>query len=186
MTVFGYHVIGHDNGGRFFPYSLEDCSSDCKTCGTCKNYHYCPDEIELHRSSRYDVGATYDGRHLFSEAFIAHCKPLLGKADFLRQVNGGGRQYFYLVPDAIVRFDAERRETRFEGPCAACGGFEYVVRATPVHLLKREPLGPGFFRTDIAFGSHQGKFPFILVGEEGARLISQGKWRGLHLEPVTL
>jgi hypothetical protein len=188
MPIFGYHVIGHDNGGRLFPYALEDCPDKvvCKSCGTCKDYRYCPDEIELHRSSRYDVGATYDGRHLFSEAFVAHCEPLLGDADFLHPISGGGRRYFYFVPGRIVQFDAERRETRFENPCGACGGFEYAVGATPVHLLKREPLGPGFSRTDIAFGSHQGKFPLILVGEEGARRISQRKWRGLELEPVTL
>jgi hypothetical protein len=62
-------------------------------------------------------------------------------------------------------------------PCGICGGFESVVGATPVELITKEPLGHGFFRTDLAFGSNQEKFPLILVGEVGAQLIRQRRWR---------
>lgn len=186
MYILGYALHGHDNGGRFFPYDLAECPGGivCKACGTCLNFRYCPDEIELDASSRYDVGATYDNRLILSESFIEHCRSLLRPGDHLHPVKAGERRYYYLFPEQVMTFDSARRETRFTKPCRQCGGHGSIAGATPVFLHATAPLGANFFRTDLGFGSAQAKFPLILVGAEGRSLIDQKKWRGLEWSEI--
>jgi hypothetical protein len=186
VSILGYSLAAHDNGGRFFPYDLSDCPDGviCKTCGTCLDYRYCPDEIPLDVSSRYHVGSTYDNRTMFSEAFIEHCRPLLRSGDYLRPIKAGQQRYYYLFPEQVTSFDSTRRETRFSEPCPQCGGHGSIVGAHPAFLCTNMPLELGFFRTDLGFGSKQEKFPLILVGEEGRSLIDRRKWRGLEWSEI--
>jgi hypothetical protein len=84
-----------------------------------------------------------------------------------------------------VPFDAERRETRFEGRCATCGLYESVVGATPVFLRTGAHVpDDGFVRTDLEFGSDDEKSPLELCGNKMAARLSLAKLRGIDLMVV--
>ena len=39
--------------------------------------------------------------------------------------------HVHVLIETVVPFDSERRQTRFENFCSACGNYESVVGATP-------------------------------------------------------
>lgn len=70
---------------------------------------------------------------------------------------------YYMMPEEILAFDAVRRKVSFEGPCPLCGGYESITGAYPVFLKSPQPMGPGFYRSDIPFASGKAKHPLLTV-----------------------
>jgi hypothetical protein len=129
-----------------------------------------------------DVSSTYDNVKVVSQRFVDVCREHELPGITFHRFEGKNGAYFFLESDRVVPFDPDRRGTRFEGRCAECGNFETVVGATPVYLRREAPLGRGFYRTDLSFGSNQGKRPILLIDSESAELLDSLRLRGLDLE----
>lgn len=156
----------------------------CAKCGTCADYRYAPARIEVHPSRKYDVSYTHDLRKLFSERFVSFCRDVLHAGEDFKMVKSDSMDFFYMYPSRVLEFDVERRKTRFENPCDVCGGYESIVGARPAFLRSKDLIGPGFFRSDIAFASGKSKFPLFFVSTEWKKLLEGQKFRGIEFEEV--
>lgn len=182
--ILGYVISGNAcNEGRFF-IGGEPSSLLCPKCGTCMDYRYTPERISIDRSRKYDVSYTHDLRKLFSKTFVSFCRDVLHSDEEFRLVKGDGMDFFYMYPSKVLEFDIERRKTRFEKPCDVCGGYESIVGARPAFLRTRSPIGPGFYRSDIAFSSGTSKFPLFFVSTEWKEHLESQRFRGIEFEPV--
>jgi len=178
----GYVLRGNFNAAYFF--GADKVAPLCKRCGRCLDYNYCPNNIEIHRSKRYGVSATYDGRLLYSREFVEFCRDVLKTKQEFHCIDGDGVELFYMFPESVVQFDAERSRTEFGPICSTCGKHEWVVGAIPAYLKMQLPLENKFYRTDLMFGSGVNTFPLILVGREWKELLSRKKFRGLDFREI--
>lgn len=176
--ILGYVVRGHDNGARFF--QEEKAEILCERCGSCRNYRYCPEVIDMDISKKYDVSVTYDGRMLFSDSFMRFCKDSLSSEEEFTAIKVNETYLYYMFPSVTLTFDTERRGSRLGRVCEECGEYESVVGALPAILKESQPMGPGFFRSDLAFGSGREKFPLIMVGSKWKELLAARRFRGLE------
>jgi len=182
--ILGYTLSGKSsNDGEFFD-GKQPSRVLCPNCETCLDYNYVPTAIDVHQSKRYDVSYTIDLRILFSERFVAFCRNALHVDDVFTLVKGRNIDLFYMFPSRILEFDVVRRKTRFEGPCAVCGGFASIVGAHPAYLKSTKIIASGFFRSDIAFASGKRKFPLFFVSIEWKEILSSEKFRGIEFEEI--
>lgn len=182
--LLGYVLSAKNcNEGIFFDGS-EPPGTLCPKCGTCLDYSYAPATLTIHPSRKYDASYTLDLRKLFSERFVSFCRDVLHAKDEFRLVKSDSMDLFYLYPSRELEFDAERRRTRFENPCDVCGGYGSIVGARPAFLKANNQIGPGFYRSDIAFGSGKSKFPLLFVSQEWKGLLQAEKFRGIEFEAV--
>jgi hypothetical protein len=156
----------------------------CTACGELlAKWDEPPKEIAL-KKLNFDFGVTYDGVKLVSKRFrsVYEQSALCG----LHFWQLSGQQLFFAI-QAIrtVRFDSDRRKTRFSKQCNLCGRFESVIGATPVMLKCGTEIGTHeFVRTDLEFGSNDEKSPLLLCGPVAAEVLRNEKLSGLDLEPV--
>ena len=174
--IIGYKLSAVDGDGYYFENA--PATVFCPDCGSCVDDSYVPLSLRLGRSV-YDACYTYDGRLIVSQKFKDfHDRHSCGPAEF-RIVNRKRRWYMFR-PTRVLEFDAERRGTRFRRYCAACGRYYAVVGANPVFLGDvRGPIGEGFYRTDLEFGSGRGKEPLVIMGLATYPLLLKEKLKGL-------
>lgn len=182
--IIGYTLSGQSSNDADFFDGSELGVVLCPDCGTCLDYSYAPASVDIKPSKKYDVSYTNDLRKLFSERFVEFCRDVLRSDDVFKPVRSSGTVYYYMVPSRTLPFDRVRRKTRIEGVCGQCGGYASVVGAHPAFLMQREPIGPGFFRTDLAFGNAKSKFPLIVIGSEWKALLSAQKFRGIDFGEI--
>jgi hypothetical protein len=157
----------------------------CPQCGSCLDYEYSPPFLKINPSKKYDVSYTHDLRNLYSQRFVEFCKEELLSDDVFVPVDVGWGSYYYMMPKRIVAFDWKRRNSTFTDACNLCGSYREIVGAYPACLHLDEPLGPGFYRTDLAFGSGKSKTPLILIGPNWKKLIEMQKFRGATFEATS-
>jgi hypothetical protein len=180
----GYSLNGNaSNDGIFFDGSVPR-GVLCPSCGSCLDYEYAPAKIKIHPSKKYDVSYSHDTRHLFSKRFVTYCSEVLGSLESFKKIDANSTELYYMNPQQIVQFDVERSKTRFVKPCALCGGYESIVGAVPSYLQQQTALGPGFYRSHLAFGSAQSKSPIFFVSVEWGDLLASQKFRGLYLREI--
>ena len=183
--LLGYVVAGKkSNDGDFFKKN-EPENLICSQCGTCLDFDYAPQEIDIKPTMKDDVSYTDDLRTLFSEKFVKFCKETLKSDDAFIPIKAGNRTLYYLNPTRVLNFDVIRREVKFEGECSRCGGYETIAGAYPVFLKTQEPIGPGFYKTDTIFASGKSKHPLTIVGTEWMKLIADQKFKGINLEKIS-
>ena len=148
--IIAYSMSAVDGDSYYF----EDASASvfCPGCGSCVDDSYVPSSLRVGRPV-YDACYTYDCRLIVSQKFKDfHDRHGCGPAEF-RLVNRKPRWYMFR-PTRVLKFDAERRGTRFMDHCSTCDQYESVVGATPAFLRNLcGPIGNGFYRTDLEFGS---------------------------------
>jgi len=180
--MIGYALYGPDNDSHFGDDASPE--SRCPACGYIFDRTYISPTLKIRRRV-YDFSHTYDYGHIVSRKFAEFCirasydeltlKPLEADPEFL----------LLSVASPPVPFNHARRGTRFEDQCSACGVFESVVGANPIFLnvsgLERDD---GFFRTDLEFGSGNGKSPLIIVGPATKERLEKERFTGLTFEPV--
>ena len=133
------------------------------------------------KNRRYDISITYDGIVIISEIFqITYGSNALTGLTFTRLPDD---PTFYSIRAVdLVKYDAERRGTRFENQCVVCGRFESVVGATPVCLRPGSKIPDyGFVRTDLEFASGDAKSPLLICGESAGKILNSAKLKGLDL-----
>ena len=70
-------------------------------------------------------------------------------------------------------------------PCPACRGFYNMVGPEPLFARGlREPLAPGFYRSDLDFGSGPEQGPVVVVGVETGDVLRGSKLSGVELRPI--
>jgi hypothetical protein len=135
-------------------------------CPDCDSYigedDFVP-QLDLRRC-RLDFCFTCDGRLLVSErARVFLSERCATPLKFTAVDRNAG--YYALRLESAVRFDKDRRKTRFEGKCLRCGNFESIVGATPAFILDSEKIeATGAYRSDLCFGSGREKSPVVIVG----------------------
>ncbi|MBX3434362.1 MAG: hypothetical protein KF847_13650 [Pirellulales bacterium] len=136
------------------------------------------------KKRKLDIGCTYDGVTVVSERFkAAYDAAGLSGLTFRQLPNDP--TFYAIRPERAVKYDAERRGTRFVKQCPQCGCYESVVGATPIYLKPGSTIGASeFVRTDLEFGSDDEKSPLILCGESTADALNTAKLKGLDLERV--
>ncbi len=153
----------------------------CERCGELLDKWNEPLVGLVIKKRKYDISVTYDGVVAVSQRFKSvydqsglsglQFEPLPNDPEFLK-----------IWPSKSVRFDAEKRKTRFEKRCPACGRFESIVGATPVYLVEGESLpDKGFVRTDLEFASGDEKHPLILCGNLAGRILKDAHLKGVDL-----
>jgi hypothetical protein len=182
--IFGYMLNTNGSNEEYFFNGNEPVGTLCSVCGTCLNYEYGPEVLSIGPSRKYDVSSTLDLRLLFSTRFVQFCQDVLHSEDNFQLVRSQSRDYFYMMPSRVLEFDVQRRKSRFDKPCEKCGGYDSIVGARPVFLKIDKPLGPGFYRSDIPFGSGKSKAPLYFVGAEWAELLATQKFRGIRLDEI--
>jgi hypothetical protein len=181
--LLGYKLTGPDNDAYFFGDDVP-ASVFCPRCHSVVDPTYFPPKIAL--GKKRDVSVTYDNRVLVSQRFAEFCLSNWPDGLLLTPIHGRGRDYFVLGSNRVVKFDAVGRQTRFEKHCSTCSQYRDVLGAKPVFLVNQaKPLNDGFHRTDIEFGSAEGKAPLILLGVETGRRLEQQSFTGMDLAQVT-
>ena len=154
----------------------------CGTCGRKTDPDYVSPVFRVKRRNR-DITCTYDGYTLVSRRFKDVCEGA-SCAGAVFVPLPADEAFFWLRSDRTIAFDAVARGTRFEKPCPACGTFYSVVGATPVRLRNAIPLGEGFYRTDLEFGSGHEQHPLLIVGVRTAEMLKAATLKGLELRKI--
>jgi hypothetical protein len=130
-----------------------------------------------------DISHTYDGQTIVSKAFKEFCEKneyrWIKFGEFENDPN-----HFHLILRRVVKFDAVRRKTRFEHLCPHCGNYESIVGVKPAYLLVNEPLGDGFYRSDLLFASGNEKHPLTFVGIQTRAKLKLSGLKGLEFAPA--
>lgn len=171
----GFNLYGHDND----TYMFSDAGPE--TCPVCSYRRdllaYNPDYVLVKTDT--DISTTYDGFVIVSEAFKQFCSGQ-GYQNLKFGEFRHDRWHYNFEVNQQVKFDAERRRTRFEKDCPYCGNYESVIGATPSYLLVANPLADGFYRSDLIFGSGNEKHPLIFVGAETRKKLERAGLKGLE------
>ena len=181
-----FSVSGQDNDPYMCGSSdriLEELSdvATCRECGFKLDPYYINPTFRLTRR-KYDFSFTYDNYCIVSEKFRKECahSDLTG-AGFLNLP--ADPSFFVFVPPSVVKFDVLRCKTRFEKQCKLCGQYGAITGATPA-LLTAIPSSD-FARTDVLFGSGNGRQPLIIASERAKmRLSAAGLTKGMIFEPA--
>lgn len=175
-------LTGVDNDSRLFdfPDKPTAISYFCPACGY--RMAGAPPDTGMKLRRRYDVSFTYDNACVVSRAVLDVLADFgLTAADYKALDTEG---YFYLYPGAVLPFDAARRKTRFDKPCAVCGRYESVTGATPVFLLQAPAPSAHVYRTDVEFGSGNEKAPLIILDNALGLALRAVKPKGAYFEPI--
>ena len=175
------------NPGRYYHWRFGTNGvphkATCPTCGRKTDSKYINPDFRLKRR-KWDIGITYDGYTIVSERFKQLCKDHRWKGvQFVPLPAEPG--FYVLTLVNTVKFDAKRRQTRFEDWCRTCKAYFSVVGATPVYLKEvHEPILNGFFRSDLEFASGHEQHPLMIVGIETAKALKAAKLPKMHFEPI--
>jgi hypothetical protein len=142
-----------------------------------------PDNFKIPRNTKSDFLITYEGFHLVTAAVIKFCKKNKYK-DIEFVPLPGNSNYYWMKPHAVIEYDFKKADTKFIRYSKNCRGYREVIGGYPVCLKKVKSLGDNFYRTDISFGSVDGKHPLILIGTETFNKLKESGLRGVYFEKV--
>lgn len=181
--ILGYELSGADNDSHM--YIDAEGMSVCDKCGYKTDFDYINPNLKIKRPF-YDFSYTYDGCCIVSLEFKEYCK----RADYSNiefKKIPAEPLFFYFVVKKLLKFDVEKRKTRFENLCERCGNYESVVGANPAFLKDVEkPLDDGFYRTDQEFGSGNEKNPLIIIGVETYKKMKKEKFKGIEADEIKI
>lgn len=192
-NVVGYTLDGHDNG----TYMYEPGDKALPTCPRCGyRLDFFPTNPDYALKKRFKpltgqptvsketaLSSTYDHQDIVSLSFKDFCLQQ-GYLDLNFIEFPKDPHHFHLMIANQVKFDSERRGTRFLELCPTCGNYDGIIGASHAPLQVTEPLADGFYRTDLLFGSGDRKSPLIIVGTETKAKLKAMKFRGLIFEPA--
>ena len=133
---------------------------------------------------KYDISITYDGVYVASRTFVSACDRLNIEGPTFSLLPEED-DFFSVKFERTVGFDIEKRGTRLLGPCPTCGQCDEVIGANPIFLVAGAVIGElEIVRTDIEFGSDDGKMYLLLCGAKARQLLSEEGLRGVVLCPL--
>ena len=135
------------------------------------------------KGKKYNISGTYDGFTIVSELFKKFCETEKYKGlEFLSLPNLPNFYWFKVFN--VVEFDINARGTEFLNYNKICKGYEEIIGATPLCLKNKIPLSDGFYRTDICFGSFEGKSPVYLVGDVTMKKLKIAGFKEIFFEEI--
>ncbi|MCT7944159.1 hypothetical protein [Shewanella septentrionalis] len=150
----------------------------CPVCHYRTNFDFVNQNFTIKRKI-YDLSATYDGYYIASLKF-KETIDREGIAGITFVAISREPEYFAMFVSNMVSFDTEKRKSKAEKYCSACGNYESFVGATPAFL--RESPSFDLSRTDVAFGSGNAKHPLLIASECFVSLVKREKLKGLYFE----
>lgn len=184
MTI-GYSITASDNDS----YMCSSCDkvhanmkglSICAKCGYRTDFEYINKDFKV-KKRIYDISYTYDGYCIVSIKFKEAClRAEFSGIDFIDLPND--KEFFYLKSNNVVKFDIEKRETRFENYCHACGNYGAIAGANPAFIKGK--LSSDICRTDIMFGSGNEKHHLLLISSKAKDIVTREKIRGIYFEEI--
>ena len=120
-----FTIYGHDNDISFF-----EGRTDVRRCSSCghliSKWNEDLSGVPIPERLKHDISTSYDGVVIVSHRF----KDLYENAGMtgLRFIALRDRAFAVVATD-VVKFDADRRGTRFIDQCTSCGQFDSVVGA---------------------------------------------------------
>jgi hypothetical protein len=91
------------------------------------------------------------------------------------------RGFYWFRPRRELAFTATTSK-----PCPTCHGFYNVIGPQPLFCQGlRAPLAPGFYRSDLEFGSGPEQGPVIVVGAETGDALRRAQLSGVALRPLS-
>ncbi len=169
-------IFGQDNGQ--YAYNKEQAIW-CSGCGI----------LNRAESSRlpftklkYDFSSTYDNELVISERVYLELINYIDKSNFEK-----AGQYYYVLPEAIVEFDAVARKTKFGCKCSVCGKHSHVIGISPAYL-KQTISKSGLYATDLSFGDvadeNSNQTPGIILSEDLLKIVLSLNASGINYEPT--
>jgi hypothetical protein len=156
----------------------------CAECGGLLNKWEEPLAGLVINQRQYDLSITYDGITIASSAFKRVYDDACLKGLVFRAVPTDP-EFYGIQATGVVLFDYERRRTRFMKKCGSCGHWEAVIGVTPVLLKTGCVIGDlEFVRTDLEFGSCDGKHPMILCGAVAGSVLGRSGLKGVALSEL--
>jgi len=184
--LLGYHLLSTDARDRLYGDDFEfgpNPKDKCLKYRCIYDINYLPNNFKISRNAKSDFLITYEGINLVTKNVIEFCKKnRYTNIEFIRLPNDD--RYYWMKPHADVEFDFKRRGTEFLWYSKKCKGYREIIGADPVCLKKNKPLGDNFYRTDLSFGSIDGKHPLILMGTETFNKIKKSGLRGAYFEKI--
>lgn len=154
----------------------------CGTCGRKTDPNFVSSRFRVRRRRR-DLTTTYDGYLLASRRFRDFCTAAR-LPGLVFTALPADEDFFWLRSERLLAFDAEARGTRFEKYCGSCCAYYDVVGATPVVLRAGTPVGAGFHRTDLEFGSGPEQSPIFIGCVTTGRALNSERLNGVELCPL--
>lgn len=154
----------------------------CPGCGWKLVWDWVRPDYRLARS-RLDVSVTYDGARIVSERareVLLACGA--DPAAFLSLSLEPG--FHVLAPRAVVRLDPSRCGWRTERPCPVCELPESRVGLDPIVLAEPWPDTLVLARSDVLYGSCNGRHPLLLVHPRAGETMRRARLRGVSFRPV--
>ena len=184
--ILGYSLFATDTRKNMYGDDFEfgpDRQNKCLKYRCIYEINYLPGNFEVPKNTRSDFLETYDGFHLVTENVIKFCET--NKYENIEFIPlPGNSRYYWIKPHTEVEYDFKRRGTRFLYYSNKCKGYGEIIGADPVCLKNNKPLGDNFYRTDLSFGSVNGKSPSILVGVKTFDKIKRSGLKGVYFEKV--
>ncbi|PMN66659.1 hypothetical protein, partial [Enterovibrio norvegicus] len=152
----------------------------CESCGYRTDFEHVSDSFSLKRKN-YDLSITYDGYYVASLKLkeTVQRKSLKG-IEFIQLKEEP--DFFVMFVRNVVCFDMEKRNSRRINLCSNCGNYESIVGATPAFLIEKLPSD--ICRSDVMFGSGNGKHPLLFSSQYFADIVEKEKLKGIKFEPV--
>ena len=184
--ILGYSIQLTDTGKDMYGDDFEfgpDPGNKCLKYRCIYNINYLPNNFMISRNAKSDFFETGDGFHLVSKKVIEFCRRNKYKnIEFVLLPNDD--RYFWMKPHTVVEYDFKRRGTEFLRYSEKCKGYREIIGADPACLKKNTPLGDNFFRTDMSFGSVNGKHPSILIGNKTFNKIKMEGLKGIYFDKI--
>lgn len=93
-------------------------------------------------------------------------------------------QIYWFKVNNIVEYDTKARGTEFLGYSEECDSYAEVIGAIPACLKEKKLLTDGFFRSDVFFGSYNGKDPLIMIGEATKIKLKTAGFKEIYFEKI--
>ncbi len=171
--ILGYTIDGADNG-----YSMYE-NIRLKECDIYSNvYDINLIDPAIKIRCVKDISSTYDGLVIVSERFKKFClDENYHGLEFILLPKSPG--LFWFKVNNIIKFDKEARKTRFLNYNIECDGYKEIIGANPA-CIKNKIIEDGFFRSDIFFGSNEGKSPLYFIGKKTKEKLETAKIKDIN------
>ncbi|WP_196141203.1 hypothetical protein [Aliikangiella sp. G2MR2-5] len=174
-----YKISCHDNDLYFFD------EGEFKRCPECNElldkWNEDLSNTKISKRLKADISCSYDGVTVVSSRFkdVCEANELTGLNFY--QLNN---DYYWILPDSVIRFDSGRKGLIFEEKCSECNNYESVVGASPVVLLESSIRKGNFAKTDLEFASNDEKHPLIICDEKAYSVLSKSDLKGLLITKI--
>lgn len=183
LLLIGYVLYPKDIDSQMWSYRFEEFER-CEACNLRMDYFGSNPKFRPPRTAP-DFGSTWDAELIVSRRFREYCE----------DAGLTGIDYFPLEKDADhfhARFSRTMALDRYmskavlkDGPCERCGQYRFMKWKKPWVYQIREPLLPGFWRSDVLVGEGNTKSPFEIVSPLTRHELEASGLTGFHgFDPV--